>query len=429
MENKKKYIVRREYFGAYVFDRETQLDYIFGEESAKVFKIVLNNPGQLEKQDYENLCNLGFISNGRDINFDYFENPIFGECFSAPIVVHFPYTDRCNLNCKHCFSKNGGLRRALSFGKRLEILDEFQKIGVCKIMVGGGEPFLCDDIIPFLEESVARGLVTKVFSNGLSFDDQTIESLSKIDLGGISISVDTPVRQVYEKIRGVDELPRVIGNIKKLVEKCPFPVSISATIGSYNLGHEKALLKLAAKCKAFKLKVRPVRPCGNAGKNLDVLPTADAYAGFLKKIQQAYSQNRDKYLFKLDLHWGSGKIVASKTRLDLTKTPNPYGEFGCIAGKDIAFIDTDGTVLPCGFLPAMTDAKDSILDSKLIDIWRESPNFKFIRELNANPKCYRCRYYCSCRGGCPARNIHNGLDYSDCDPWCPKDFFPILLSD
>ena len=429
MKFRRRFIIRREYFGAYVFDRDLQLDYIFDGESADVFKTAYRNLVDLEKEDYINLCDYDFISNGRDVNFDYFENEVFGECFSAPIVVHFPYTSKCNLNCKHCFSKSSGDIHEIPFEIKIKVLDELKDLGVCKIMIGGGEPFLGADIVSFLKESVNRGLVTKVFTNGLVLNDDIIESLTKINLGGLSISIDTPDVSIYKKIRGVNGLPVVIENVKKLVAKCAFPISISATIGTYNIGNECSLLDLAKECGVSKLKVRPVRPSGNAHENRDILPSAEAYAVFLTKIQKAYFQKRHDYSFGLDLHWGSGKIVASKTKIDLTKVSNPYYGFGCIAGKDIAFINTDGSVSPCGFLPNTTGRTDSILHSKLIDIWKNSPNFKCMRELKVNKTCYRCRYYGSCRGGCPARNIHEHLDYTDMDPWCPRKFFPISLID
>lgn len=423
---RKKFIIRKEYFGAYVFDRDSQLDYIFDLESALVFSTAYHDLSKLEQEDYENMVNLDFITNDGTINFDYYENQIFGEVFSAPIVAHFPYTNRCNLNCKHCFSKSETNSPEISFNQKINILNELQSMGGCKLMVGG-EPLLCDDIVQFLAESVNRGFVTKVFTNGLCLTEELIISLSKLNLGGISVSIDSAVKETYHSIRGIDGLSTIIQNIQILVQNCSYPIAISATIGSYNLSNETELLELAEQCGVDKLKIRPIRPTGNAQKNAEILTSAEKYADYLKRIQKAY--NRKKYTFKLDLNWGSGKIVVSKTKLDLSKIPNPYGEFGCIAGKDIIFINTDGSVLPCSFLPDITGCRDNIFNSSIANIWRESPNFKMLRELPINKTCYRCRYYGNCRGGCPARSIYENLGYSDIDPWCPQKFFPIYLKD
>lgn len=429
METRKKYIIRKEYFGAYVFDRELQLDYIFDTESAEVFSVAFNNPALLEQQDYINMLNLEFILQDGTINFDYFENEIFGEVFSAPIVAHFPYTNKCNLNCKHCFSKDENLASEITFEQKINILNELQRLGVCKLMIGGGEPFLGDDILPFLEECVKKGFVTKVFTNGLCLSDELILSLSKLHLGGISVSVDSAIEKLYRQIRGVDGLSNIVSNIKKLVKNCAFPIAISATIGNYNLNYENELLELAKECGVSKLKIRPIRPSGNACKNAEILATGETYADYLKRIQQAYIRKELHNSFKLDLNWGSGKIIASKNKIDLSGIANPYGEFGCIAGKDIIFINTDGTVLPCGFLPDITGCKDNIIKSSIAEIWKNSPNFKYLRELQVNETCYSCKYYGSCRGGCPARSIYENLGYSDVDPWCPKNYFPIILKD
>lgn len=429
MDKRKKYIIRKEYFGAYVFDRDSQLDYIFDEESAKVFSLAYHNLNQVEKQDYNNLLSFNFICKNGIINFDYFENEIFGEVFSSPIVAHFPYTNKCNLNCKHCFSKEENYSAEMSFHQKIKVLDELKNLGVCKLMVGGGEPFLGEDFLQFLDESIKRGFVTKVFTNGLCLNSELVTSLSKLSLGGISVSVDTADEKLYSHIRGVDGLSTVVSNIKNLVQNCSYPISISATIGEYNLSYENELLDLAQECGIHKLKIRPVRPSGNAHKNSEILTTGDAYADYLKRIQLAYNRKKLHNSFKLDLNWGSGKIVVTKTKIDLSKIPNPYGEFGCIAGKDIIFINTDGSVLPCGFLPNITGCFDNVINNTIADIWKNSPNFKILRELHPNRTCYRCRYYGSCRGGCPARNLHDNLSYTDMDPWCPRKYFPISLKD
>jgi radical SAM protein with 4Fe4S-binding SPASM domain len=429
MKTRTRFIIRKEHFGAYVFDRDLQLDYIFDIESAEVFSTAFNEAYRLEQQDYANMLNIGFILEDGAINFDYFENEIFGEVFSAPIVAHFPYTNKCNLNCKHCFSKLAQPIPEMSFEQKIKIIDELQGLGVCKLQIGGGEPFLCDDIIPFLIECVNRGFVTKVFTNGLCLSDELVASLSKLNLGGISISVDSACEELYCSIRGVDGLSTIVDNIKKLVQKCSYPIAISATIGSYNLGYENELLDLVKECGASKLKIRPVRPSGNAHKNSEILTSGEVYADYIKKIQQAYNCKKLHDFFRLDLNWGSGKIIATRTKLDLSRIANPYSEFGCIAGKNIILINPDGTVSTCGFLPNITEYHDNITNSNISYIWKNSPNFKALRELQPNETCFRCRYYSSCRGGCPARNIYEGLSYEDADPWCPKNHFPISIRD
>ncbi len=426
MVGHKRFIVRREYFGAYVFDRELQLDYIFDKESLACFATAHNNLSKVEKQDFKNMVDAGFILNN-EINFEYFENEIFGEVFSAPIVVHFPYTDKCNLNCKHCFSKKSQGVRNIDFEMKIKVLDELKKIGVCKLMVGGGEPFLGPDFIKFLFECEKRGFVTKVFTNGLCLNDDIINALSKIQLGGISISVDSADDEIYKNIRGVDGLHLVEKNIKKLVENCNFPISISATIGKYNLTKEKELLDFALRCGVNKLKIRPIRPTGNAVVNNEILPAASDFADFLRRIQLTYMHRRLNTSFVLDLNWGSGKIVATNRKLDMSRIANPYNQFGCIAGKDILFIDTDGSILPCGFLPNLENCNDNVTNSSIIDVWKSSRNFIALRELEFNEECVGCRYFGNCRGGCPARSIYYCSTINAIDTWCPKKYFPIKL--
>lgn len=370
----------------------------------------------------------GFIDSQGTVNFEWVDNPVHSDYLSAPITLHYVYTHRCNLNCKHCYSKRADKSTEMSYQQKLDILKQARDMGIFKILIGGGEPFVSDDFIQFLKASVDSGLYTRAFTNGLLLNDSIIDELSGIDIGGISVSIDSTDENVYEEIRGVRGLKTVIANVKKLSEKCDCSVSVSATINAINLQLEEELLDLAAECKVKRLKIRPTKPSGNALKNQNMMISPEQYVDFLRRIQSAYFRKGYQKNFALDKNWGHVTLLATEESIDLRDNPLLYDNYSCIAGKGIMAIGPSGTVNNCGFLTSYFGAgTDNILQTSLRSIWESSNAFTELRNIEPNLECLSCRYYASCRGGCPARSIHEGNKFNDIDPWCPKKYFPIAL--
>lgn len=424
----KRFKIRNEYFGGLVHDRLNDYLYVYDDASMDVFRQTVNNPGVLNENVKKNLIENGFIDCNGNVDFELVDNAINEDFLSSPITLHYVYTHKCNLNCKHCYSKRAAFNNELSLEQKLGILDQAKDMGVFKILIGGGEPFVCDDFIKFLSASVDRGLYTRAFTNGLLLNDKIIGELSNIAIGGISVSIDSTDEDIYEEIRGVRGLKTVISNVKKLSESCDCSVSVSATVNAINLQLEEELLDLAAECKVKRLKIRPTKPSGNALKNKNLIISPEQYRDFLKRIQTAYFRKGYRNNFELDKNWGNVTLAATESMIDVRENPLLYNGHSCIAGKGIMAIDPSGTVSNCGFLTSHFGlGTDNILNSCLSDIWKKSESFISLREIEPNLECLSCKYYASCRGGCPARSVYSGLKFNDVDPWCPKKHFPILL--
>ena len=410
----KRFKIRNEYFGGLVHDRKNDYLYIYDKASMDAFAQAYRNLSDLDDNIRTNMLKNGFIDSQGAIDFELIDNPVAPNYLSAPITLHYVYTHRCNLNCKHCYSKRASKNSEMTYEQKLSILDQARDMGIFKILIGGGEPFVSEDFVQFLTASVERGLYTRAFTNGLLLNDSTIDALSAIDLGGISVSIDSTDENVYEEIRGVRGLKTVIANVKKLSEKCDCSVSVSATINAINLQLEEELLDLAAECRVKRLKIRPTKPSGNALKNQNLMISPEQYVDFLKRIQSAYFRKGYKNCFELDKNWGHATLLATEDSIDLRDNPLLYDNYSCIAGKGIMAIDPSGTVNNCGFLTSYFGAgTDNILQTGLRSIWENSKAFTSLRDIEPNLECLSCRYYASCRGGCPARSIHIGNNFND----------------
>ena len=73
--------------------------------------------------------------------------------FSAPDVIFFELSRKCNLYCAHCLNNSGEvLPTELPHKRRVALLDDFCKAGVQEIRFTGGEPLLVPQIFDYISK-------------------------------------------------------------------------------------------------------------------------------------------------------------------------------------------------------------------------------------------------------------------------------------
>ncbi len=428
-----RYVVRREFFGALVYDRQEDTNIIIDEDFWFVLQMLkLEGIEHLDEDSQEFLKEEGFLKQDNTVNYRLIDSGFRDETLSAPGRVHFYYTKECNLNCSHCFTKNSNPLYEMSYEEKLKMLDQMHELGVNEVLIGGGEPFTRKDFPDFVEESIKRGIVTKVFTNGLLLDDALILRMKNWNLKYMSISIDGCTEEEYEFVRGVKGLVQLSETVKKLRAECSFTIAASVTVNSRNCENADKILELIATMGFQRLKIRPVKPAGNVFQNPDVFPSAKQYVTFIKTAQRIWNE-KYKDLFTLDFSWGDTRLVYDDDRkvVDVLDITYPYEGYGCFAGKVNIVIDSGGNAMTCGFLPDDYNLSklDNLQEKSLKEIWENGQCFCTLRDLPGNPTCKKCTYYPICRGGCMARNLFFGLNINQVDPWCLRKYFPIKLEE
>lgn len=117
-----------------------------------------------------------------------------------PVYVHYGITHRCNLRCRMChIYKDGSSKEELSPGQIDRVFDLLKRMGISYVSIGGGEPFLREDLPDVVDMLIKKGLRVRLLTNGtLSTEDNLAELISR-GLREFSVSLDTlnPERQAY----------------------------------------------------------------------------------------------------------------------------------------------------------------------------------------------------------------------------------------
>lgn len=148
--------------------------------------------------------------------------------------VRLAVTDRCNLRCFYCMPAEGiqyiPRKELLTYEEMLRMLEIMSKMGIHKVRITGGEPFLRKDLIHFLEDiSQIEGIDSiHITTNGV-LTTRFIPQLVKIGVKSINLSLDTLDRERFKMITRRDEFPKVMDCLKALTES-PIKTKINAVI-------------------------------------------------------------------------------------------------------------------------------------------------------------------------------------------------------
>lgn len=151
--------------------------------------------------------------------------------------VRLAVTDRCNLRCQYCMPAHGidivPRQELLSFKEMYRLIRVLTELGVNKIRLTGGEPFVRKDFVGFLEMLSYNDLLDaiNITTNGalISHHIERIEQLKKVK--NINLSIDSLNREKFAKITRRDVYPEVYKTFENL-EKSNLNLKLNVVVQS-----------------------------------------------------------------------------------------------------------------------------------------------------------------------------------------------------
>lgn len=131
-------------------------------------------------------------------------------------------TDRCNLRCFYCMPEQGlnwlDRTELMNYEEMLHICSLLVSMGIEKIRITGGEPFIRKDIMQFLTALSKLGGLKQltITTNGVLTAPHVAE-LKTIGIKSVNLSLDTLDRNRFFAITRRDELPDVLNTLDALL--------------------------------------------------------------------------------------------------------------------------------------------------------------------------------------------------------------------
>lgn len=131
-------------------------------------------------------------------------------------------TDRCNLRCFYCMPEEGikylPKKHLLSYEEMERLVKLLASMGVNKIRITGGEPFLRRDLIHFMQNlSDIEGITElNITTNGV-LTEQYIPAMIKMGVSSVNLSLDTLDKDRFFKITRRNEFEKVMRCLDALI--------------------------------------------------------------------------------------------------------------------------------------------------------------------------------------------------------------------
>ena len=329
---------------------------------------------------YQFLIENNILIDGEDTYYPFVKNSLGFSKYRLFIQL----TERCNLNCKHCYigkTNNKGNFFNITTSKKL--LEEAVDLGIYDIDLTGGELFCEDYIFDLLGYADNLPIAIGIFTNLTLLSSEDIIRLSKFKcVKSITTSLDYFTKNKHDDFRGCKgSFEKTINNIIDLNR-----LGKSVTVNTMILpDNHNDIIKMINFFSSKKIDIHLDRVImkGNAVHNIDFFKTEELFddvefmASCIKMI-------------------GKEDEILSFIKND-----------SCGVGDNLIFVDKNGRFQLC---PGLTENISSkyFMGNNLIEAINSTKNFS-IGCFNVN-----CKYYNLCSHGCRERALEeNG---NDCSP-------------
>ncbi|MCO5171908.1 MAG: radical SAM protein [Planctomycetes bacterium] len=410
-----RHVLRREHFGALVYDRETcQYVPYDADAAALLLRAPLEARDEAERAFLGALEAEGLVDGGR-LAARVVEDRSAPGRLSAPLTVYLGATQGCNLACTHCSSDSGpGPLGALDAALMRRLFRELVDLGCMQVHVSGGEPLLHPALLEALDDAFALGLNVLLTTNGTLVDDALADALAARPFRCLSVSLDGPDTASHDLVRGPGAFGRALAGLTRLAARRP--VGVTATYTPALRGRLGDLVRRCEAAGAASLTLRPALPAGRALGRPDLLPSQADFQAATRELDRLQEAASIPLFHPPDVpHEATSALLLER--------------FGCVAGNLVCSVTPTGEVNPCALLGPTFDA-GSLRDHTLHDLWAGGAPFRRLRALDGNQQCSSCRHYDHCGGGCRARALAATGDLEAPDAWCswaPREDAAVVL--
>jgi radical SAM protein with 4Fe4S-binding SPASM domain len=324
-------------------------------------------------------------------------------------------TERCNLNCAHCFLSAGPKGDHVSINDiRDTIIPRLKECRVVSTTLTGGEPFLHPDILDIVLLFKTNNIRVGICSNASVIKSEQIETLVKIGNVHVNVSLDGFRAESHGRFRGNEEsFARTISGIRllgdrHLLQGILVTPNILADVSEY-----AQICEFAIQNHASYVLMNPLSRMGRGVASVGELGSPDE---MMRKIKEIIKPFRDRIEI-VDIRF------PNEQKLPLSS---------CEAGN-IIYVFTHGEVTVCPYLIFAARTPQSkhkpsefivgnILKDANISKKLDEYDFQKLCQPGSNPKCQKCYLGNVCGKGCPAAIIASGENLGGTD----KDVCPML---
>jgi radical SAM protein with 4Fe4S-binding SPASM domain len=333
------------------------------------------------------------------------------------LLLQWHVTERCNLRCAHCYQESYSGEELL-FQDLVRVLDQFiDLLGLWKhearglpvrghITVTGGEPFVRQDLVAFLEIlSVNRERFSfAILTNGSFIDAAMARRLRSLGPSFVQVSMEG-TRATHDKIRGQGDFDRTISALKHLVRE-RIRTFISFTAHRNNFREFTEVARLGRRLRVSLVWADRLIPWGTGSALRKQVLTPKETHEFFEIMHRERRKARRDWL-------GRTEIGMHRALQFLVAGGKPYS---CAAGETLVSVQPNGDLYPCRRMPIRVG---NLMETSLVELYYNSDLFRRLRSRHLiSDGCEDCFYARLCGGGLRCLSYAVTGDPFKADPGC-----------
>jgi molybdenum cofactor biosynthesis protein A len=231
-------------------------------------------------------------------------------------------TDRCNLRCFYCMPEQGiqylPKKELLTFEEIIRIISIMASMGISKVRLTGGEPFVRNDLMSLIRRMVEIPGIKDwhITTNGI-LTAPHIPELIRMGLSSVNLSLDTLDPQRFKLITRRDEFGACVRTLDQLLTY-EIPVKINAVVMEGKNIEDIAPLAMLAKNKNISVRFIEEMPFNGSG----VQHKSWTYQTILSYLTERFPgiskisdpENSTAYHYKIPGYEGTIGIIAAFSR-------------------------------------------------------------------------------------------------------------------
>ncbi len=347
-----------------------------------------------------------------------------------PVVV-WNITRRCNLKCIHCYAhatdQSQVFQDELNTAEGKRLIDDLAEFGVPVILFSGGEPLVRKDLPELADYAVSKGLRAVISTNGTLISPQTAQTLKKIGLSYVGISLDG-MEEINDRFRGVKGAFKAAVEGIKNSRDAGIKVGLRFTINRFNAGEIPKIFDLLKTMDipraCFYHLVYTGRGSTLVNDDLSHADTRKAVDRIIDMTQSLFDDNNPKEILTVDNH-ADGPYIYLRLLKENPKRAEEVLELlkmneGNSSGKGIGCVSWNGDVHADQFW--RHHSFGNVRKRPFSEIWSDmsDPLMKKLKSKKEYVKgrCATCRWLDICGGNFRVRAEAITGDIWAPDPAC-----------
>lgn len=277
-----------------------------------------------------------------------------------PFVVMFELTYSCNEKCVHCFNPGASRnenekstrteREEIDISHYEKLLNDLQQMGVVKIILTGGDPFVKKDIWKLIEMIFEKDFALDIYTNGLALLGR-VEKLAKFYPRSVGLSIYSASDEIH------DSITRIKGSLKKtlLVAKDfaenGVPIYFKCPIMNHNAKSYYTVSELAKQFGAI------------PQIDITLSDSVDGDTAITEQLQV------DGELLEIILRDPNIPLYVGKEAPNYGSQERDKSQAFCGAGTVLMNITPEGDVTPCNSFPTQFG---NLKEKSFLEIWNNS---------------------------------------------------------